>query len=237
MWLKKEAEAEPKFDTLGAKALLWNGYLQRQYTLVCKVCPYGKVLTFVEVGHIDPTPWETWARIFQIFGPHGWRVGFFPHPAKRVLPEPGQPVGPGNVNGGYAYPCKPNSIIIYREEEATRVLLHELFHAACCDRDLELPQKEAETEAWAEWLLVALASKGKLSKAKELFQEQLNWMAATHATLERFYGIKGPEDYAWRYTIGREEAYCRLGATVPKARIQKPRTSSRLTSPVLDKLE
>lgn len=214
--------------------MIWNGYLQGQYELQCKVCPYGKVLTFVERGHDNPTPLETWGRIFQLFGRQSWRVGFFPYLSKRILPEPGQPIGPEHVNGGYAYPCKPNSIIIYRKEEATRVLIHELFHAACCDRDLELPQKEAETEAWAEWLIVALAAKGNQQKGAQLFQDQLNWMAATHATLRRFYGITGPDDYAWRYTIGREEAYCRLGVKVPQSRIQKPRTSVRFTSPSVD---
>lgn len=211
---------------------MWNGYVQGRLNLICKVCPYGKVITIYE-GDTDPTPWHIWARVFQIFGltPGGWRVGFFAWNAPRLLPSLGEPIGPEHVNGGYAYPCKANSIIVYRLEEATRVLIHELFHASCCDRDLPIEEKESETEAWAEWLLVALVSGGNLKKAKELFDEQLHWMASTHATLRRFYGVSGPESYVWRYTIGRENAYLRLGYPIPGSRIRKPKQSSRLTSP------
>lgn len=234
LWLKQEAAAEPKFDTLGAKSTIWNGYLQGLYDLVCKVCPYGKVLVFVKKGEQDPTPWQTWARIYQLFGPHGWRVGYFPSEFKRELPEPGQPIGPEHVNGGYAMPCHTNSIIIYRKEEATRVLIHELFHAACCDRDLNLEAKEAETESWAELVLIAFLAGGNKRKAKELFQKQLRWMGENHATLLKYYNIQGVQDYVWRYTIGREEAYYRLGCPVPKIAIRKPRSSNRLTHPDLE---
>lgn len=234
LWLKGEAEAEPKFDLGGAKALLWSGYREGRYDLVCKVCPYGKVLVFVEKGHKDPTPWNLWARIFQMFGPQGWRVGYFPSKTERRLPLPGQPIGPEHVNGGYAMPCQPNRIVVYRREEATRVLLHELFHAGCCDRDIPLEWKEAETESWAELTLVAFLARGDKKVAKEHFQKQLRWMGANHATLRKYYNIQGPQDYVWRYTLGREEAYERLGCPVPVVQIRRPRPSNRLTSPELE---
>jgi hypothetical protein len=214
--------------------MIWQGYQQGVYELVCKVCPYGKVLVFVKTGQTDPTPWRVWARIFQMFGPHGWRVGFFPAENLRILPAPGEPIGPEHVNGGYAMPCQPNTIIIYRKEEATRVLIHELFHAACCDRDLCLEEKEAETESWAELVLIAFLANGNKQKARELFQTQLRWMAENHTTLRRFHGIQGPNDYVWRYTIGREQAYMRLGCPVPSVMIRKPRISNRLTAPELE---
>jgi hypothetical protein len=210
------------------------GYTQGIYELVCKVCPYGKVLVFVRKGQQDPTPWAIWARIFQMFGPHGWRVGFFPAENLRILPSPGSPIGPEHVNGGYAMPCHPNTVIIYRKEEATRVLIHELFHAACCDRDLALEDKEAETESWAELVLIAFLAAGNQRKARELFQAQLRWMGEVHATLRRFYNIQGPQDYVWRYTLGREQAYLRLGCPVPIVPIRKPRVSNRLTAPGLE---
>ncbi len=202
--------------------------------MVCKVCPYGKVLVFVEHGKQDPTPWAFWGRIYQMFGPHGWRVGFFPDLSLRMLPAPGEPIGPGNVNGGYAMPCQPNSIIVYRKEEATRVLIHELFHAACCDREICLEEKEAETESWAELTLIAFLAKGNRRRAAELFQVQVRWMGEVHATLRRFYNVQGPNDYIWRYTIGREAAYLRLGCPVPPVAIRIPRLSSRLTAPTLE---
>lgn len=223
------------------KRLFWDGYLQKKVNLICKVCPYGKVITFYE-GDTDPTPWDLWGRIFQLFtnasiGHQGWRIGFFAWNVPRILPSPSQEIelGPEYVNGGYAYPCKPNSIIIYRIEEATRVLVHELFHASCCDRkELPLVEKEAETEAWAEWLLIAIASRGNQAVANELFEGQLQWMGKTHATLRKYYGITGEQDYIWRYTIGREKAYERLGYSVPEIIVRKPQLSSRLTSPMID---
>lgn len=213
--------------------MIWNGYLQGQYDLVCKVCPYGKVLVFVKKGEEDPTPWDIWARIYQMFGPHGWRVGYFPSKFLRTLPVVGQEIGPEHVNGGYAMPCKANSIIIYREEEATRVLIHELFHASCCDRDIPLDKKEAETESWAELTLIAFLANGNLKVARELYGKQMDWMAAMHATLYKYYRAK-QEDYIWRYTIGREEAYERLGCGVPIKNIKVPRVSNRLTHPDLE---
>jgi hypothetical protein len=189
---------------------------------------------FVKKGQQDPTPWFIWARIFQMFGPQGWRVGFFPAENQRILPSPGEPIGPEHVNGGYAMPCHPNTIIIYRKEEATRVLIHELFHAACCDRDLCLEEKEAETESWAELVLIAFLAAGNQRKARDLFQLQLRWMGENHATLRRFYNIQSPADYVWRYTIGREQAFLRLGCQVPNVPIRMPRSSNRLTAPSLE---
>ena len=144
-------------------------------------------------------------------------------------------MGPENVNGGYTMPCSTNGIVIYRKEEATRVLLHELFHASCCDRpELCLEKKEAETEAWAELVLIAYLADGKQTRGEKLLQSQLEWMAKAHATLRTFYNIQGIEDYIWRYTIAREDAFCRLGIEVPITTVVQPMRSSRLTHPSLE---
>jgi hypothetical protein len=142
----------------------------------------------------------------------------------RTLPSPEQPVGPEHVNGGYTLPCKQDRIIIYREEECTRVLLHELFHAACSDRLASLPHMEAET----------LASEGNLETALALMKKQIRWMSAQHRVLRAFYNVSKPEDFAWRYTLGREHAYQRLGVHVPISRGTSYVTSSRLTAPALE---
>jgi hypothetical protein len=204
---------------------------------VCKSCPYAKVLVFVERGRADPTPWKVWGEIFQIFGENHqpWRVGFFPSEPRRQLPDPHTSVGPEHVNGGYTMPCSTNGIVIYRKEEATRVLLHELFHASCCDRpELCLEEKEAETEAWAELVLIAYLADGKKSKGQTLLQKQLDWMSNSHGTLRKFYDIQGIQDYIWRYTIAREAAFCRLGILVPMRSVDVPLRSSRLTHPSLE---
>ena len=219
------------------KPHIWQGYVEGRYKLVCKSCPYAKVLVFVEKYGSDPTPWAVWGELFQLFaGENGpWRVGFFPAKVNRTLPDEGEPVGPENVNGGYTMPCSTNGIIIYRKEEATRVLLHELFHASCCDRpELCLEEKEAETEAWAELVLIAYLANGKQSHAQNLLKKQLDWMANVHATLRHVYRIQGIQDYIWRYTIAREDAFCRLGIEVPVLQKFKRVRSGRLTHPSLE---
>ena len=212
--------------------------------LVCKTCGQAKVIILHEATRPCPDVWKTWGRIFQLYGrgetpwhrQNGlfWRVGLFAAPIPRTLPAPGQPVGPEHVNGGYTIPCKQDRIIIYREEECTRVLLHELFHAACSDRLSSLPHMEAETESWAEWVLVALASKGDLKKAITLMNKQIRCMSALHRILRAHYGVSKPEDFAWRYTLGREHAYQRLGLHVPISHGTSRVTSSRLTAPALE---
>lgn len=242
-WAKKEALQQSPFDTLNLKKEVWDKYLEGEYKLVCRVCSLGKVVAFIP--NETAVPWDTWGRVFQVFGPclHGaedagprekpWRVLFFAAQTQRQLPEVGHPVGPEAVNGGYTFPCTHDSIVVYRQEEATRVLIHELFHAACTDRDLPLPEKEAETETWAEWTLVALASGGRPRAAAALFKKQLEWMAQCHMTLET-RGIKDQNDYIWRYTLGREAAYVRLGARMMTCKDKRMTASSRLTHPDLE---
>ena len=211
---------------------------------MCKTCGQAKVIILHEATRPCPDVWKTWGRIFQLYGREEtpwnrqngpfWRVGLFAAPIPRTLPAPGQLVGPEHVNGGYTLPCKQDRIIIYREEECTRVLLHELFHAACSDRLSSLPHMEAETESWAEWVLVALASKGDLKKAMTLMNKQIRWMSALHRVLRAHYGVSKSEDFAWRYTLGREHAYQRLGLHVPISHGTSRVTSSRLTAPALE---
>jgi hypothetical protein len=233
---------------------MWQGYRAGTVRLVCKTCRQAKVIILHEAAKPCPDVWRTWGYIFQLYGQGatgwhrqtgtgwhrqtdtGWRVGLFAAQEPRILPAPGQPVGPEHVNGGYTIPCKQNRIIIYREEECTRVLLHELFHASCSDRLASLPHMEAETESWAEWVLVALASKGDLELAVKLMKKQLRWMSAQHRVLRAFYGVSKPEDFAWRYTLGREHAYERLGLRVPISKGTSHVTSFRLTVPLLEKV-
>lgn len=186
--------------------------------------------------HLEP-PWEEWSRVFQWIGspPAGtkWRVFWFPAHIRRILPERGQEVGPQNINGGYCYPCNPHIIVVYRFEESTRVLLHELLHAACTDPpQAPLPVKEATTETWAELLLVALCSKGNPKEAARLWKLQSQWISNQNQTLRVHHHVSTIESYAWRYTLGREEILHTLGVSLPKASSTKG-SSSRLTHPAL----
>jgi hypothetical protein len=60
-------------------------------------------------------------------------------PFKKELPESrNEVIGPINANTGYTYRCeKKNEIVIYREEEWFKVLIHETMHAFGNDFDTE----------------------------------------------------------------------------------------------------
>lgn len=234
--LKEEALGQSDFDPLQVRKNYWNMLVSGHAELHCKSCIYAKVLYIVPKGKQIEPPWELWGRLFQWLGPSSkgkWRCFWFPANIPRVLPPLGKPVGPEHVNGGYSYACTPDRIVIYRKEEATRVLAHEMLHSACLDRtDSILPLREADIETWAELYLVALCSGGSERKAKELWAKQSQWMSNLNNLLRGSYGVKSPSDYAWRYTVGREVVLPFLKLELPEA--QPHRTKScRLTSPAL----
>jgi hypothetical protein len=101
------------------------------------------------------------------------------------------------------------TIVIYRAEDATRVLIHELQHASCLDHvEHGTDLVEAETEAWAELLYAGLLSQGKKALFHELVQKQADWMSAQNAEVKKH--IKGRQ-FPWRYTVGKEEVWERWG--------------------------
>jgi hypothetical protein len=234
---RQQALEDSAFDPLQLRRGMWQQLETGTAKLLCKSCEFAKVLYIHPVKARDTVPWDLWARIFQAFGKpndgHIWRVFWFPAEAKRQYPPIGTPITPAAVNGGYSYPCRSDTIVIYRAEEATRVLLHELLHAACCDPHGEcLEKREANTETWAELLLVGLLSEGSLTKANQLWKIQAQWIANQNAILRKRFGITNLSQYAWRYTLGREEVLATLGIQLPEPISTKQR-SSRLTSPEL----
>jgi hypothetical protein len=233
--MEQQAHENSNFDTLALRSSLWSDLQEGNATLKCKTCENAKVL-YIQKSREEP-PWDLWASIFQWLGPPHikgakWRVFWFPADKKRMYPPVGEEVGPASVNGGYSYPCRNDSIVIYRLEEATRVLIHEILHAACCDPDAPLPIKEANTETWAELLLVALLSEGSERKAAQLWSIQSQWIANQNAILREKYNVQRPEDYAWRYTVGRELILDSLHISLPEPSSLRTK-SSRLTSPFL----
>jgi hypothetical protein len=210
--------------------------------LVCKRAGYAKVLVVGYPGlRVD---WDIWSIIFQCFGPPPqpnvdfWRIVWIAAPEKRVFPvEPGQKPGPIHVNGGYAYMCNPQSIVLYREEEVERVLIHEMLHAACTDsKENSVETIEALTETWAELFLVAVLSRGSLRKCQRLWKIQSEWIVNQCAILEKEFGVRDASDYVWRYTCGRIGVLQSLGIPLPSPSFT-PRevvgNSLRLTSPSL----
>lgn len=229
------------FDPMKLRRNLWELTDTGGGSIRCKSCTLAKVMWIQPTGSSIEPPWAEWGRLFQWLGPAPplrnqgakWKVYWFPAHIKRVLPPKGHEVGPRNLNGGYCYPCNPNVIVVYRLEEATRVLLHEVLHAACTDPPTApLPIKEATTETWAEILLVALCSRGNTEEAKRLWRLQRAWIANQNYTMRREHGVNTMEDYAWRYTVGREEILHQLKITLPHPKAIRG-ASSRLTHPAL----
>jgi hypothetical protein len=137
------------------------------------------------------------------------------------------------VNGGYSYPCRPDTIVVYRLEEATRVLVHEILHAACLDPPTDILElREANVETWAELFMVALCSGGDYAKCLELWTIQSQWIVDQNNIMRKRFNVKEPKDFAWRYTVGREDVLRSLKIDLPKAKGSWTRCS-RLTSPQL----
>lgn len=152
-------------------------------------------------------PWTLWSRILQAIGhPIGYLL-FYAHPKKREYPDKDidTTIKAEHINAGYSFLCQQHTVVIYRFEEATRVLVHELLHTACFDKDLSVEDLEASTEAWAEVLLCALLSKGASRVFMNLWRKQCAWIEAQTKHLKTEWGIQGPDDYCWRYLIGRHE--------------------------------
>lgn len=214
---------------------MWEQVERGEAEILCSSCAYAKVL-WIRPKHTRIAPrWSLWGRIVQWFGsqPEKWRIFWFPSPSLRQMPAPGEEILPGHVNGGYTIPCTHNKVVVYRKEDAERVLVHELMHAACLDNLSEaIELREARTEFWAELILVALCSKGSQTRAKTLWSYQSYWIVDQNETLRRLYNIKSPKDYVWRYTLGREQIAKQLRVPLPVPDKSKSR-SLRLTTPVL----
>ena len=237
-----------RFDPLELRKTMYEDLKTGKARLVCRRCRFAKVLVIGYKG--TKLPWKLWARVFQAFGrppsktgATEWRVVLFANPTPRLFPDSPQNLtalmseegvpGPAHINGGYAYPKRPASVIIYRLEEAERVLVHELLHAAGTD-DLRLPEETREvlTETWAELFLVAIQAQGNKKKAEDLWLLQAQWVADQNARLRTEFGVDNASKYAWRYTVGREEAFARLGLDLPEGQTHRA-YSLRFTAPSL----
>jgi len=235
---EREAATGAEFDKHGLKAKIWAGYKDGTVKLICKRLPgLARVVAFLPEGVKEPN-WDFWARVFQWFGPakDPWKVIWFAARAPREFPDPGQDLGPEHVNGGYTTVCSTDGIFIYREEEATRVLIHEMLHAACLDEkgsQWTIPLKEAMIEMWAELVLIALKSRGQTQAAKRLWVKQSHWVSDTNEKAREEHNENDDTDYAWRYLSGRAHMYAEYGIILPAPR-QIEKRSLRFTHPDLD---
>lgn len=177
---------------------------------------------------------QVMAKVLSAMGTENhYTIQWFLSPAERKFPAPNKEIEAIHINGGYCMPCDPSTIVIYRREDALRVLIHELFHATCLDdHKKDMPIIEAETEAWAEILYAMIGALEHRLTPEAAWRIQSGWAAAQNRRLEAEHSIDGPRDYAWRYTVGKEEFWRYMGLPVaaPSARTD----SLQLGAPRLD---
>jgi hypothetical protein len=210
--LARECTQPSEFDEILSKQQLYRAYQDGQiqpYIVEHSVTKDVVIALFPEPESVADVPWGLWSQIMQLFRrpnhqPH--TIFLLGHPAIRHFPVPGKLITPYHINGGYTYPCNADCVFIFRAEDATRVLLHELFHSNCCDNtQLTLEEREAETEAWAELFWCGLLSRGNLKSFKSLVAEQGSLIRSQNRRLQEGHHMKKEyQGFPWRYTVGKE---------------------------------
>jgi hypothetical protein len=215
-YLRKECTTESEFDPHNKRNTLYQHMVDGTATMVKAVCVFGTVIAIVEnKKQIEEIPWELWARILRMYTEDGhppFTVYLLANTHVRTFPPGKQPITPHNINGGYTYPCNRQTVMLYRAEDATRVLLHELMHSCCLDNHtLGVDRVEAATEAWAELIYVALLSQGVEREFMKLLHMQSIWMIKQDSIVKKHMPTlkHNPEsmEFPWRYTIGKEQIW------------------------------
>ena len=232
-FLNKECNQSSEFDPLNKRQTMYQNLVQGKAPVVIAQCPYGQVTVVLENPHQrGDIPWALWGRILRLYSEKignttPFKIFFLASTSLRQFPSGTKPITPENINGGYTYRCNKETILIYRAEDATRVLLHELQHSCCLDHPEQgVDQVEAETEAWAELLYIALLSEGNPDLFQKLLGLQRTWMVTQNDEVKKHRKSptsKGPmmsgnaegsvrvEPFPWRYTLGKEEVWRQWG--------------------------
>jgi len=213
-FLKTECMKESEFDVLNKRKTMYNQMIQGKSIVVFKKCKYGQI--FAICDNANDIPWELWGRILRMYYEGKQiKVFFLAHPSLRTFPKGvitseninAEFITPENINGGYTYTCNTETIVIYRAEDATRVLIHELQHASCLDKHHSIDLLEAETEAWAELIYIGLLSGGKKCIFNDICNRQSEWIVKQNARVKKYIG--NTRTFPWRYTVGKEEVWRR----------------------------
>jgi hypothetical protein len=237
--LEKYAIADSPIDEVNFRAEMLAKWREKGSNVNLKVRELPGRTRVVFLGTDEQwsqIPWAFWARIFQaIEHPIGHTL-IYAHPQLRVDPTEARNLSAADINGGFSYLGHQEVIVLYRYEELTRVLLHELLHTLGFDSEKGVEDLEAHTEGWTELFLCALLSRGHVNKFTKLWTEQVNWMAEQVESLQVEYNVNTRVDYAWRYMKGKMELLESMGflrGFIHK-RLQKPTTSLRFTAPSWD---
>jgi len=110
---------------------------------------------------------------------------YIAHPRKRVLPARDKVITPDHINGGFTtfgapQPVgQPWRVLVYRAEDATKVMLHEMMHLLHLDGD-QVPA--AVENAWARRHVVVLAPPQQSLSIREAVAETLACFVYAAAT-------------------------------------------------------
>jgi len=212
-----------QFDTLQLKKKIMT-QVKEGTAIITKSSSLHGTIIIVHRADYKPT-FHIWWRIVRLLSEKPVRIVIFAHPSLRTMPSKG-PIEAKHINGGYAIRCDATSIIIYRQEEISRVMIHELLHASCSDpyhKSVECI--ESDTEAWTEIILCAMAAKGDKNSYNRYMNDQILYSVEQASVLRDKHKVHSESDYAWRYTIGKFEVWKRLGLHVPE--IPKSSTMNR----------
>lgn len=211
-FLEEECNKDSEFDPLNKRQLMYNNIVSGSAFVVVSKCNYGQVIAaFETMEQMAELPWDLWGRILRMFSEPRlppFKIFFLANRNIREFPPNSEPIKPENINGGYTYRCNPETIVIYRAEDATRVLLHELQHSCCLDKPEDgIDMIEAETEAWAELCYVAILSQGKKYIFNDLLKRQSEWIRKQNAKVRKHMINPYSMEFPWRYTIGKEDIW------------------------------
>jgi len=214
-FLQRECNKPSEFDANNKRKYMFDGIIHSNFPIVCKSCEYGQIIGIFETeDRINDVPWDLWGRILRLFteSKHKpFKVFFLANESLRQFPDNNLQIRPDNINGGYTYKCNPETIVIYRNEDATRVLIHELQHSSCLDNDNdEIDIVETRTEAWAELIYIALLSEGNSNMYKDLLKSQSEWIKRQNKRVKRHMKNPDSREFPWRYTIGKEDIWAEL---------------------------
>jgi len=216
-FLRQECNTESEFDKANKRKVMFDELIKGRLVMVTCKCDYGQVVAIFEtMEQMAELPWDLWGRILRMFYEKRnktlFKVFFLANKSLRVFPKGGGPIQTENINGGYTYRCNPETIVIYRAEDATRVLIHELQHSCCLDNvEHGLDVVEAETEAWAELFYIAILSQGNVRLFNNLLQKQSEWMIKQNRKVKKHMRQPDSTEFPWRYTVGKEAMWDNWG--------------------------
>jgi hypothetical protein len=234
-FLRNECNKESEFDPLSIRKKMIDGMDRGELKITIARCMYGQVMVVYDKKTTErDIPWGLWGRILRMYSEKGmtFKIFVLANSKKREFPVSEKKViRAENINGGYTYHCNPETVMIYRIEDATRVLLHELMHSCCLDNmENGVDRVEAETEAWAELMYIGCLSEGKEDIFYELLERQSCWMIEQNEKVRRYMKDPSSKEFPWRYTIGKEEIWEKWGILIKKKGC-KVGKSLRLTYP------